>query len=98
MSTNKDETSNGSVFRSESLYDLLVLTEDEEFIDNADGSSSTVSSNTYEFDESGDSADDSDDSDDTVDSEELEACNRSFNNDDSAGSADIALLQTARVS
>jgi hypothetical protein len=101
LSTDEDETSDGSDFGSESSYDPSVLTEDEEFIDDADGFSSTVSSDTYEFDESGDSADDSDDSDDsddTVDSEELEACDRSFDDDDGAGSADIALLQTARVS
>jgi hypothetical protein len=98
VSTDEDETSDGSDFGSESSYDPSVLTEDEEFIDDADGSSSTVSSDTYEFDESGDSADDSDDSDDTVDSEELEACDRSFDDDDGADSADITLLQTARVS
>jgi hypothetical protein len=89
MSTDEDETSDRSDFGSESSYDPSVLTEDEEFIDDSDGSSSAASSDTYEFDESGDSADGT---------EELEACDGGFNEDDSADSADIALLQTARVS
>jgi hypothetical protein len=61
MSTDEDETSDGSDYDSESSYDPSVLTEDEEFIDDSDGSSSVASSDTYEFDESSDSADDSKD-------------------------------------
>jgi hypothetical protein len=95
MLIDKDETSDGSDYGSESSYDPLVLTEDEEFIDDSDGSSSAASSDTYEFDESSDSADNSDDTDD---SEELEACDRSVDDDDGADPADIALLQAARVS
>jgi hypothetical protein len=95
MSTDEDETSDGSSFGSESSYDPSVLTEDEEFIDDSNGSSSAASSDTYEFDESGDSADDGDDTDNL---EELEACDRSVDDDDSADPADITPPQTACVS
>jgi hypothetical protein len=95
MSTDEDETSDGSDYDSESSYDPSVLTEDEEFIDDSDGSSSVASSDTYEFDESSDSADDSDDTDD---SDELEGCDKSVDDDDGTDPADIALLQIERVS
>jgi hypothetical protein len=94
ISTDDGESSDGSDFGSESSYDPSVLTEDEEFIDDADASSSAASSDTYESDESGDSADDSDDTDDV---EDFEACDRSIEDDDSADPAGIALLQTARA-
>jgi hypothetical protein len=94
VSTDEDETSDGSDYGSESSYDPSVLTEDEEFIDDSDGSSSAASSDTYEFDESRDSANDSDDTDD---SDELEACDISVDDDYGADPADPALLQATRV-